>query len=96
MIPQANQNANSFSFKMHGMESEQRISLNTSDLENKISAFHHIMKVACAMETSFDDYVPTVLPVIMSHMQYTSRTLRKYALKTLQYLLISKQEKPAE
>jgi hypothetical protein len=46
------------------METGMRISMNTSELENKIAAFHHILKVAEAMGTSFKPYVSTVLPVL--------------------------------
>jgi hypothetical protein len=54
----------SFDFKVRGMESGMRVSMNTHELENKIAAFHHILKVAEAMGTSFKPYVSTVLPVL--------------------------------
>jgi len=81
------QEKNTFDFKIRGMENPGRISLNTSELEQKISAFQHILKVASAMGTSFEPYVTKVLPILQSHMNYTSRTLRKFALKTFQYLI---------
>jgi hypothetical protein len=36
-------NTKSFELKMRGMENKQRVSLNTSALENKIYAFKHIL-----------------------------------------------------
>ena len=56
--------------------------MNTGELENKIAAFHHILKVAEAMGTSFQPYVATVLPVLQTHMNFTSKALKKLALKT--------------
>jgi hypothetical protein len=64
------------------METGMRISMNTSELENKIAAFHHILKVAEAMGTSFKPYIQTVLPVLKQHMNFTSKTLKKLCLKT--------------
>ena len=69
-----------------------RISMNTGELENKIAAFHHILKVAEAMGTSFQPYVATVLPVLQNHMNFTSKALRKLALKTFQHLLVAEGE----
>ena len=80
----------SINFKLRGMEQGMRISINTSELENKIAAFHHIMSVSSAMGTSFEPYIATVLPVLQSHMNFTSKALRKTCLKTFQYLLIAK------
>ena len=74
------------------MENGLRININTSELENKIAAFHHILKVSAAMGTSFEPYIELVLPVLKSHMNFTSRALRKTCLKTFQYLLIAKGE----
>lgn len=67
-----------------------RISINTSELENKIAAFHHIMSVSSSMGTSFEPYISTVLPVLQAHMNFTSKALRKTCLKIFQYLLIAK------
>jgi hypothetical protein len=64
-LPSAAKNdQKSFNFKVRGMETGMRISMNTSELENKIAAFHHILKVAEAMGTSFKPYTQTVLPVL--------------------------------
>jgi len=46
------------------MENAGRLSLNTSELEQKVAAFHHILKVASAMGRAFEPYVPTVLPLL--------------------------------
>jgi len=69
------------------MENVGRLSLNTSELEHKIAAFNHILKVASAMGTSFEPHIKSVFPILQSHMTYTSRTLRKFAMKTFQHLL---------
>jgi hypothetical protein len=86
----AGQDQKSFNFKIRGMENGLRVSVNTSELENKIAAFHHILKVSAAMGTSFEPYIATVLPVLLAHMNFTSRTLRKLCLKTFQHLLVAK------
>jgi len=69
-----------------------RVSINTSELENKIAAFHNILKVSASMGTSFEPYINIVLPVLQNHMNFTSKTLRKLCLKTFQHLLIAKGE----
>lgn len=73
----------SMSFKVFGMENTQKVMCNISELEAKISAFSHIYKVAEAMGEGFGPYVDQVLPIMMSHLDYTSRAVRKYSLKTL-------------
>lgn len=74
------------------MENLQNLSCNVSELETKISAFSHILKVAMAMGTQFEPYVEMVLPVMIQHLGFTSRTVRKQAMKTLEFLLIAKGE----
>lgn len=92
-LPQSqNASMNSFNLKLRGMENGIRFSLNTSELENKIAAFNHILMVAEAMGTAFEQYVADLLPILYSHMNFTSRTLRKSCLKTFQYLLVAKGE----
>jgi len=88
----AAQDQQSINFKVRGMENGIRINVNTSELENKIAAFHHIMSVSSAMGTSFEPYITMVLPVLQVHMNFTSKALRKLCLKTFQYLLIAKAE----
>ena len=80
------------SFKVFGMENTQKVMCNISELEAKISAFGHIHAVAEAMGESFKPYVDQVLPIMMSHLSYTSRAVRKHALKTLSFLVIAKGE----
>jgi hypothetical protein len=86
----AGQDQKSFNLKIRGMENGMRVSLNTSELENKIAAFHHILKVSAAMGSSFEPYINMVLPVLQKHMNFTSKTLRKLCLKTFQHLLVAK------
>ena len=45
------------SFKVFGMENQQTLMCNISELETKISAFSHIYKVSEAMGQSFAPYV---------------------------------------
>jgi hypothetical protein len=82
----------SFELKMRGMENKQRISVNTSALENKINAFKHILMLAEAMGTGFQQYSTLVMPVITKHISHFSRAIRKRALKTFQYLLVAEGE----
>lgn len=82
----------SMSFKVFGMENTQKVMCNISELEAKIAAFSHIHKVAEAMGESFKPYVDLVLPIMMSHLDYTARAVRKYALKTLGLLVAAKGE----
>ena len=46
----------SFNFKVFGMENQTQLNCNVSELETKISAFDHILKVAQAMGTQFAPY----------------------------------------
>ena len=78
-----------FDLKVRGMEDAARFSLNTGELEQKLAAFEHIHNVASAMGRSFEPHIPTVLPLLLSHMKDESRTLRKSVLKTFQYLIIA-------
>ena len=64
MPPTSGPARNTFDFKLRGMENAGRLSLNTSELEQKVAAFHHILKVASAMGRAFEPYVPTVLPLL--------------------------------
>lgn len=80
------------SFKVFGMENTQTLMCNISELEAKIAAFSHIYKVSEAMGEGFKQYVDDVLPIMMKHLDYTSRAIRKYALKTLANLIVAKGE----
>jgi hypothetical protein len=46
------------------MESSTCININTSELENKIAAFSHLLTVASAMGTNFEPYIGIVLPML--------------------------------
>lgn len=85
----ASETQKSFEFKLKGMESSTRVSLNTSALGNKIAAFQHILKLSEAMGAGFLPYIPAILPVIKAHANHFSKAIRKAALKTFQYLLIA-------
>jgi hypothetical protein len=65
---------------------------NISELEAKIAAFGHIYKVSEAMGEGFKPYVDDVLPIMMKHLDYTSRAVRKHALKTLANLIVARGE----
>ena len=78
-----------FEFKLKGMENSTRVSLNTSALGNKIAAFQHIYKLSEAMGTSFEKYIPAVLPVLKANINHFSKAIRKVALKTFQFLLVA-------
>jgi hypothetical protein len=77
-----------YTFKMKGLEGEQRITMNTSALETKITAFKLINSIAENMEKSFAPYTEKILPIMTSNMNYQySRVIRKYSLKTLMNIL---------
>lgn len=67
----------SVSIKMRGMENAQRVTLNTSALENKVNAFKHIMMLSEAMGTGFQPYSKLILPVITKHINHFSKPIRK-------------------
>ena len=91
-IQTTHEGLNAFQFKLRGMENKQRILFNTSDVLSKTAAFHHILRVVGAMGASFEPFIPQVLPLLQQHMSFShARVLRKYALKTLQYILLAKQ-----
>jgi hypothetical protein len=69
------------------MENKTRVSVNTTNLGNKVAAFQNILKISEAMDTSFEPYVQLVLPILKSHITHFSRAIRKASLKTFQYLL---------
>lgn len=92
VLPNSVADKNTIDIKIRGLEDVQRFSLNTGELEQKIAAFNHIMKVASAMGRSFEPHIQAVLPILTAHMSNTSRTLRKYALKTFQHLLTAQGE----
>ena len=50
-----------------------QLNCNVAELEAKISAFGHILKVAQAMGENFAPYTEQILPVLYKHMGYLSR-----------------------
>jgi len=44
------------------------------------------------MGPSFKPYVHQILPIMMSHLDYTSRAVRKHSLKTLANLIVAQGE----
>lgn len=79
-----------FTIKMKGFEGDQKISMNTSALESKLSAFKLILQISQSMGTSFAPYCEAILPLITSHLDYPySKNIRKFALKTIQYMLVA-------
>ena len=83
----ADAKANSFEFKLKGMENSTRVTFNTSDLGNKIQAFKHILQLAEAMGSAFTPYIQVISPVLKKHITHFSKEIRKAAMKTFQYLL---------
>jgi hypothetical protein len=75
---------------MKGLEGEQRITMNTSALETKISAFKLINIISENMEKSFAPYVETILPIMTANMNYQySKKIRKYSLDTIMNILFA-------
>ena len=75
-------------FKMKGLEGNQRITMNTSALESKLSAFKLLAMVSENLGTSFGPYCETVLPIMVENMSYQfSKKVRKFAMKTLNNML---------
>lgn len=71
-------------FKMKGFEGNQRISMNTSALESKVSAFKLINSVSESMGTAFAPYAEATLPIMIQNMSYVySKNIRKYAMGTI-------------
>ena len=77
------------------MENNTQLNCNVHELETKIAAFGHILKVSQAMGEHFAVYVDQVLPILYKHFGYLARQVRKNAMKTLQYCLIAKNGEPA-
>jgi Mg2+/Co2+ transporter CorC len=77
------------------MENNTQLNCNIYELETKIAAFSHILKVSQAMGTNFSTYVDQVLPILYKHFGYLARQVRKTAIKTLQYCLTARNGEPA-
>lgn len=69
-IMPSNSDNTGFTFKMKGFEGDQRISMNTSALESKISAFKFITMISESMGRAFAPYSETVLPIMVENMAY--------------------------
>ncbi len=81
--PTADDNGAGFTLKLKGFEGQQRISMNTSALESKITAFKLIQQISESLGTSFKVYCEGVLPVMLENLDYQySKVIRKYAMKT--------------
>jgi len=73
---------------MKGLEGSQRLSMNTSALESKMSAFKLINMISESMGTSFSPYVQGLLPIMVENMNYQySKAIRKFSMKTLNNML---------
>jgi len=82
------ESAASFTFKMKGLEGNQRLSMNTSALESKIAAFKLFNMISESMGTAFAPYVEPLLPIMVENINYTySKGVRKAAMKTLNNML---------
>jgi hypothetical protein len=81
-------NATGITFKMKGFEGNQRLSMNTSALESKISAFKLINMISESMGTSFAPYIQGMLPIMVQNMNYQySKVIRKFSMKTMNNML---------
>jgi F0F1-type ATP synthase delta subunit len=73
---------------MKGFEGNQRLTMNTSALESKVSAFKLINMISESMGTSFAPYVQNLLPIMVENMNYQySKAIRKFSMKTLNNML---------
>jgi hypothetical protein len=89
-IPDSKDGNAAVTFKLKGVEGNQRISMNTSALESKISAFKLISMIAENMGTSFAPYVESILPIMIENMNYQfSKNIRKYAMKIINSITIA-------
>jgi hypothetical protein len=69
--------------KIKGFEGPQRLTMNTSALESKLTAFKLMHLISENMGTSFKPYCEAVLPVVLGDLSYKfSKAIRKYAMKT--------------
>lgn len=81
-----------FTFKLKGMESEAKITMNTSALENKIKAVKNLAMLADSLEESFAPYVEQLYPIMDRMTNYElSRAIRKSAFKSMGAMLRSLQ-----
>jgi hypothetical protein len=82
-MPKTSDNAG-FTFKMKGFEGNQRLTMNTSALEAKVSAFKLINLISENMGAAFAPFAEPLLPVVLENTTYKySAAIRKYSMKTL-------------
>ena len=88
-LPKTSENAG-FTFKMKGLEGNQRLTMNTSALESKISAFKLINMISESMGAAFVPYSEAMLPIMIENMNYQySKAIRKYAMKTINNIMVA-------
>jgi len=69
--------------KLKGFEGQQKISMNTSALESKITAFKLLHQISDNLGKSFAPYCEAVLPIMLENMSYQySKAVRKFSMKT--------------
>jgi hypothetical protein len=74
--------------KIKGMEGEQRLSMNTSALESKITAYKLFEQISDNLGPAFAPYCEQLLPQLLQDLSYVySKTIRKYAMKTCSNIL---------
>jgi len=65
------------------MEGNQKLSMNTSAFQAKLTAFKLINQISENLEKSFAPYCEAVLPVMLENLAFKfSAELRKQSLKT--------------
>lgn len=88
-----NTSGTSVTFKMKGLEGEQRITMNTTALEGKVTAFKLLHQIAENMGKEFAPFSNEVLAIAKGFMNYQySKAIRKYSLKTIMNILYTKGE----
>ena len=89
-MQQESNSTSSFTFKMKGLEGEQKLSMNTSALECKLAAFKLINMISESTGKSFAPYCEAILPVMIEHISYKfSKSIRKYSFKTIKSILFA-------
>ncbi len=90
--PNADDNAG-VTLKLKGFEGQQKISMNTSALESKITAFKLLSLISENLGKNFTPYCEAVLPIMLENMSYQySKAIRKFAMKTCVNILKSVNE----
>jgi hypothetical protein len=69
--------------KLKGFEGQQKLSMNTSAFQSKLTAFKIINQISENLEKSFAPYCEAILPIMLENIAFKfSEALRKQALKT--------------